>query len=71
MAVGNGGPQALPSGCPAARASHVGGRPGLVNEQEPGRIEVELTFKPGFPSPQDVRPVLLRGMRRLFFTVIP
>jgi hypothetical protein len=48
-------------------ARHVGGSPGFINEHQPIGIEVWLPLEPG-PAPfQDIRPVLLGGVRRLFF----
>jgi hypothetical protein len=53
----------------ARRASHLGRRPRLVDEDQPLCIEIELIFKPGFATLQDVRPALLRGLGRLFLCV--
>ena len=66
MTVRAGGPEPLPSWRPAAKARHVGGRPGLVDEDETSRIKVELALEPGLPPRQDVRTVLLRGVNTLF-----
>ena len=52
-------------------ARHVGGGPGLVDEDEALRIKVELAVEPGLASAQDVGPVLLDRMAGLFFRVIP
>ncbi len=46
---------------------HVGGGPGLVDEDEALGIEVELTVEPGFTALQDVGPVLFGSVRGLFF----
>src|SRR6201987_3673312 len=70
MAVRDESPQPLaPQGAPS-RARHVGGRPGLVDEDELFQIEMELAVPPGFARLQDVRPLLLAGVRGLFLIVI-
>jgi hypothetical protein len=70
MAMRDGGAQTLPSGRAAAGPDHVGRRPGLVDEHQAGEVEIELIVEPGLPPPQDVRTVLLGGVRGLF-TVTP
>ena len=50
----------------AALARHLRGRPGLIDEHEFGRIEIELAVEPLLASLQDVRALLLLGMRRFF-----
>ena len=62
--------QTLPFWGPAVAPRHIGRSPGLVDEDEPVRVEVGLTVEPGFPPRQDVGTILLRGMRRLFLRVI-
>ena len=52
-------------------AGHVRRSPGLVDENQPVRIEVELAFKPGEPTAQDVGTVLFFGPGRLFLRVTP
>src|SRR5829696_4204118 len=71
VAVGDPGPQALTLWGTTAQPSHVGGRPGLVDEDEPGGIEVELALEPGFPSRQDVGAILLGCVGGLFLNVRP
>ena len=63
---------AQPSSSPAASAfaRQIGGGPGFVDENELPRIEVELRPKPSLTLLQDVRPLLLLGMRGLFLNVI-
>jgi hypothetical protein len=56
--------------CGTLRAGHVGLRPGLVDEDEALRIEVELAIEPGFAPLQDVGTILFRGMGGLFLRVI-
>ena len=65
MAVRNAAAQATaPPSAIAAR--HVGCRPGLVDEHQFQRIEVELAVEPSPPLFKDVRAVLFAGVRRLF-----
>jgi hypothetical protein len=52
-------------------SSHVGGKPGLVDEDETVRIEIRLTIEPVPPPLQDVRPILLARMGGLFLNVSP
>ena len=52
-------------------ARHVGGGPGLVDEDEPLRVEIGLGVEPGAPLAQNVRTVLLDRVAGLFFRVIP
>ena len=52
------------------RAMLVDG-PGLVDEHQPVRIEIELALEPVLAPLQDVGAVLLGGVRRLFLRVIP
>ena len=59
--------QTLPFWGPAVAPRHIGRSPGLVDEDEPVRVEVGLTVEPGFPPRQDVGTILLRGMRRLLW----
>ena len=59
----------------AARAAtvgphHVGLRPGLVDEHQALGIEIGLAIEPGPSSPQDVRALLLGGVRCLFLRVM-
>src|SRR4051794_37563138 len=55
---------------PPVAPGHVGGSPGLVDEDQPLGIEVELALEPGRAPLANIRPVLLGGMRRLFLRVI-
>jgi hypothetical protein len=52
------------------QAGHRGGCPGLVEEDEPLGIEIELALEPGEPLREDVGAILLGRMRGLFFSVI-
>ena len=70
MAVWNERPQALTPPAAAMPAGHVGGSPGLVDEDQTLWIEIELGLEPG-PAPlQDVGPILLGGMGGLFLRVM-
>jgi hypothetical protein len=52
-------------------ARHVGGSPGLIDEHEALRREIELPLEPVPAAFQDVGAVLLRGMGCLFLRVMP
>lgn len=67
VAMRNPDPKPLTAPAATVPTGHVRGGPGLVDEDEALRIEVELAIEPGLASPQDVRAVLLRGVGRLFF----
>jgi hypothetical protein len=56
----------LASGAAAMSARHVGLGPGLVDEDEPPRIDPRLTRSPPLTPPGDVRPVLF-GCAKAFF----
>ena len=60
------GDEALASGASAMGARHVGFRPGLVDEEEPPRIDRRLTRLPPLTPPGDVRPVLFGGAKAFF-----
>ena len=68
MAVRYAGPQPLTPQAAAVRAGHVGRGPGLVDEDEPVRIEVQLTFEPILAPLQHIGTLLLGGVRGLFFS---
>jgi hypothetical protein len=52
-------------------ARHVGGGPGLVDEDEAFGFEIDLAVKPVLTLPQDVGTVLLDRVAGLFLRVIP
>ncbi len=60
--------QALAVTRTAVGARHLRGGPGLVDKHEPVWIKVDLAFEPLVASAQDVQPILLRGLVRLFCT---
>ena len=64
---GYAGAQSLAPAAAPMPASHVGGRPGFVDEDEALGIEVELALEP-LPSPvQDIGTVLLSRVAGLFY----
>ena len=71
MAVGNADAQPTPSPATPAFARQICGSAGLINENKPSRIEVELRPKPLLALLQYVRALLLLGMRGFFLKVIP
>ena len=50
---------------------HVRGGPGLVDEDEAFRFEIDLAVEPVLTLPQDVGTVLLDRVAGLFLRVIP
>jgi transposase len=71
MAVREAHPQPLAFPTTAIAADHVRGGPGLINEDEALRIEIELAVEPLLALLQDVRTVLLDRVTSLFLRVIP
>ena len=69
--VRDGGSQPLASVCPPTEPGHVGGGPRLVDEDQPFRVELDLSFEPFCPSPQDVISLLLGRVGGLFLNVRP
>ena len=65
VAVGNADAQPSPSSAASAFARQIGGSPRFIDENEFSRIEVELRPKPFLALLQDVRALLLLGMRGL------
>ncbi len=66
MAIRNVGPEPLASSSATTTPGHVGRCPGLVDEHQTIRIEIELGIEP-VPAPrQDVRAVLLGRVRGFF-----
>ena len=66
MAVRQAGLETLPARSPAAQGRHVGLDPGLVDEDEPLRLDAPLMGLPAGPLTGDVRPRLL-GRQHGFF----
>jgi hypothetical protein len=69
-ALRDGGAAALASGCSAVEARHLGGRAGLVDENELLGIEIKLAVEPGRAGHFHIAALLLGRMRRLFLSVI-
>ena len=63
--------QSAPARRPAVKAGHVRLGPGLVDEDEPRRIDELLILAPPDPVALYVRTVLLAGDERLFLGVKP
>src|SRR5271155_1854827 len=70
MAMGHGGAASLAPGRTTVKARHLGVRGGLVDEDDPRRIEVELPFKPRLTRRIHRVATLFGGVRRLFLRVI-
>src|SRR5215207_972804 len=68
--MGHASPQPPTPPRPPVAPGHVGGSPGLVDEDQPLGIKIELALEPRLAPLADIRPVLLGGMRRLFLRVI-
>jgi len=60
------GAQALAASAAAMTPRHVGRCPGLVDEDQPLGIEIELAIEPRLALLQDVGAILLGGVRRLY-----
>ena len=58
--------QALASRSPAASRSHVGLDPGLIDEDQPSRIEPGLPGSPALSPARNVGAGLLKGEQRFF-----
>jgi hypothetical protein len=69
VAVGQAHPKALSPGRASVGPGHLGRGPGLIDEDEPRRIEFELPLEPGFAPAQDVGPGLFVGVPGLFLSV--
>src|SRR6185312_1668822 len=71
VSVRDRGAQALALGRTAAYSRHVGRYPGLVDEDEPFRVKVELPFEPVLATLGDVGAGLLARVGSLFLKVSP
>lgn len=71
MSMGYTHAQSLTSRAAAADARHIGRCPSFVDEDEALGGKIELAIEPVLPALQDVRPILLCGVRGLFFHEIP
>jgi hypothetical protein len=66
MAVRRKRPQTLAFWSPSPDGRHVGLDPGLVNEDQPFRIETMLQVLPPLSSARDIGTGLLKGEQRFF-----
>ena len=66
MAVRDGGPAALAAPGAAPPAGHLGRGAGLVDEDELLGIETGLGVEPELAAGNDIRPLLLGGVRGFF-----
>jgi hypothetical protein len=70
VAVRHADPQALAARGSAVGSCHVGLGSGLVDEDEPLRVEIRLGLEPGLAPLQDVGTILFAGVRGVFLRVI-
>lgn len=70
MAMGDADTQSLAAAATAVRSGHAGRCPGLIDKDETLGIEIELLLEPGPAALQDIRPILLAGVRGLFLRVM-
>jgi hypothetical protein len=69
--VGDAGAQSLAAAATAVRSGHAGRGPGLIDKDETLGIGIELLLEPGLAAAlQDIRPILLAGVRGLFLRVM-
>ena len=60
------GVEPLAPGCPAPQRGHVGLRPGLIDEDEPGGVRSPLIFLPLLAPPGHLGPQLFGGKHAFF-----
>ena len=66
VAMRHRGAAAMCAHSPAALPGHLGGRAGLVDEDQPVGVETGLGFEAGPPAAQHVYALLLAGVRGFF-----
>ncbi len=66
MAMRHAGPAVLTARRSPAQAGHRGRRPGLIQEDQLRRIEIELTEELGAATLHDAMAILLQCMRELY-----
>ncbi len=71
MAVRNGGAQSSAAPTASAFARHIRRSPGLIDEHEASRIEIELPGEPVAALSHNVRALLLLGVRGLLWNGPP
>ena len=69
MIVRYAGPAPLTSPGAATWSGHLGVGTALIEKEQPGLVEIILTFKPGMAGSLYVLPLLFVGMGGLFLTV--
>ena len=69
MSVRHAHAQTLAARTAAIAPGHVGAGPAFIDEHQPVGVEVDLSLEPRPALLQDIRAVLLGGMRRLFLRV--
>lgn len=52
--------------CPAAQACHIGLGPGLIDEDQPSRVDAMLICPPALTPSRYVGPILFGGEQRFF-----
>ena len=70
MAMRHADPQPLAPAAAAMAARHIGRGPGFIDEDEAFGVEIGLAVEPGLPALQNIRTVLLAGVRGLFLRVM-
>ena len=70
MSVRNADPQALTARRATVTPRHVGGGPGLVDEDQALGVEIELPVEPGFALLRNIGAALLGSVRGLFLRVM-
>lgn len=66
VAIGHFCVKPLTFGCPTPQRCHVGLGPGLIDEDEAGRVRPSLILLPLRASPGNLRPQLLGGQNAFF-----
>ena len=71
MTVRDGGAASLATRCPATQACHLSGSPGLIDEDKPPGVEIELSLVPRLAGSLHIATLLFACMRCLFLNVMP
>ena len=66
MPMGHGGTATLAASGPSIATGHLGRGAGLVDEDQPLRLQIRLGVEPGAAPPQNVSPLLFAGVRGFF-----
>jgi hypothetical protein len=70
MAMRHARAQAFAAWATSMAPRHVGRGPGFVNEDQAAGVEIKLTFEPFLAALQNIRALLLAGVRGLFLRVM-